>query len=250
VNYAIALGTVGRRDQGRKYLELGLARAERLKHAQTTVFAHTVAGYFHAMVREPEELALHADAVRAIVQAHPMALWAQAPTVLRGYNALLKRRYENCCAMLTETIAAGDTLQYYLWRPVTFRYLAEAFVGLGDHDKALESIDKGLHEIELGRDRWYEAELHRIKGRALSARGDGAESVVDCLRAALAVAKTQSAKLFELRAAVDLASHWSRLDRPREARTLLAPVYGSFTEGFDAPDLKEANELLSTLSAG
>ena len=96
-------------------------------------------------------------------------------------------------------------------------------------------------------ERWLEAELYRLKGQLLLRRGH-AEAAEDRYREALRIAREQEAKLWELRAAVSLARLCRDQGRRTEARDLLAPVYGWFTEGFDTPDLKEAKALLDALT--
>jgi predicted ATPase len=93
--------------------------------------------------------------------------------------------------------------------------------------------------------------LYRLRARALLAGGaaDAATEAQSLLSEALATARRQSARALELRAARDLAKLWRDQDRHAEARYLLAPVYGWFTEGFDTPDLKEAKRLLDALNA-
>ena len=88
--------------------------------------------------------------------------------------------------------------------------------------------------------------MHRLRGDLLNATGDPS-AAERSYHQALAVAKLQSAKLFELRASISLARLWCKQDKRGEARNLLAPIYGWFTEGFDAPDLKEAKALLDSL---
>lgn len=96
-------------------------------------------------------------------------------------------------------------------------------------------------------ERWWQAELHRLKGRLLGARGQHDESEA-CFRCAIEVSRGQSAKALELRAATSLARFWSDRAKNAEARDLLAPIYGWFTEGFGTPDLKEAKILLDALA--
>jgi len=95
-------------------------------------------------------------------------------------------------------------------------------------------------------DRWYEAELHHLRGELLISEGnrEGAEA---CFRKALAIARHQAARLLELRAASSLARLWREQRKRDAARDLLAPIYGWFTEGFDTPVLKEAKALLDEL---
>ena len=117
----------------------------------------------------------------------------------------------------------------------------------GDLDGALAAVTEGLATIEETGERWWEAELHRLRGMLLMARRDmpGAEVT---LRRAIDLARLQQAKSLELRAATSLAGLWGEQGRRAEASDLLAPIYGWFTEGFDTADLKEAKALLDELA--
>jgi predicted ATPase len=110
----------------------------------------------------------------------------------------------------------------------------------------LALLDDALQLSERTGERWFAAELHRHKGRLLLRQGqvDAAEGLY---RKALEIAREQEAKLWELRAAVSLAQLRRDQGRRADARDLLAPVYGWFTEGFDTPDLKQAKALLDSL---
>ena len=114
-------------------------------------------------------------------------------------------------------------------------------------DCALEVLGEALEHVERTDERVYEAELHRLKGAILLARAPPPTVEVEvCLRRALAIARRQKARLWELRVATDLARLWQANGQSREARALLEPVYAWFTEGFDTPDLAEAGRLLGT----
>jgi predicted ATPase len=96
---------------------------------------------------------------------------------------------------------------------------------------------------------WFEPELHRLRGEVLSALpGHDPVGAEACFQRAIAIAQGQSAKMFELRAAVSLARLWAEQGRRAEAHEMLAPVYGWFTEGFDTADLKDAKALLHEIS--
>ncbi len=96
---------------------------------------------------------------------------------------------------------------------------------------------------------YWDAELHRQKGALLLSLADGNEAEAEaCFKQAIEIARDQSAKSFELRAAMDLAGLWQGEGKRTEARDLLAPVYGWFTEGFDIADLKDAKALLDDLT--
>jgi predicted ATPase len=127
--------------------------------------------------------------------------------------------------------------------------LAEAVALTGDIGDGLSVLADALATAEASGARGNDAELYRLRGdllRLLPSR-DWTE-VETCFRAALAVARKQEARGFELRAATSLARLWCEHDRRAEARSLLTRVYGWFTEGFDTPDLKEAKALLNELA--
>jgi len=110
----------------------------------------------------------------------------------------------------------------------------------------LTLLDDALRIVERTGERWFAAELNRHKGQLLLRQGHP-EAAEELYRKALSVAEEQEAKLWELRAATSLARLSGDQGRREEARDLLAPVYGWFTEGFDTPDLKEAKALLGEL---
>jgi predicted ATPase len=107
-------------------------------------------------------------------------------------------------------------------------------------------LDDALQIVGRTGERWFEAELDRHKGQLLLRQGYS-EAAEELYYKALSIARQQKAKLWELRAAVSLARLWCDQGRVAEARALLAPVYGWFTEGFDTPDLKEARQSLDEL---
>ena len=132
--------------------------------------------------------------------------------------------------------------------PYYFGLLAEAYRRANQTTEGLIQLSEALELVERTGERWYEGELCRLNGEMLIANADrpGAEP---CFSRALAEARRKRAKLFELRAATSLARLWRDQDKPQQARELLAPVYGWFTEGFDTLDLKEAKALLEALPA-
>jgi predicted ATPase len=124
--------------------------------------------------------------------------------------------------------------------------LADAYGKLGQPDEGLNCLAEAEQITETTDERRLEAESHRLRGNLLNATGDRAAAEQNYLHA-LAVAKQQSAKLFELRAAISLARLWLDQGKRSEANDMLAPLYNWFTEGFDTPVLQEAKALLDTL---
>ncbi|MBV8336167.1 MAG: hypothetical protein JO358_12155 [Alphaproteobacteria bacterium] len=145
-------------------------------------------------------------------------------------------------------IHRGQGFVFYL--PSFETALAEAEASSGETDAGLRCLVDALAELECTEERWYKAEMHRIRAEILLKRDPAATAAAEqSLQAAIAMARSQKARSFELRAALNLARLWRDQGRRGEARDLLAPVYGWFTEGFDTLDLKETKTLLEELAA-
>jgi len=127
--------------------------------------------------------------------------------------------------------------------------LAEAYAHVGQPAEGLAVLADALPRVDTTGDRWREAELHRLRGELLlTFSGEHDCEAETCLHQALSIARQQQTKSLELRAAMSLARLWQRQGKCAEARQLLAPIYGWFTEGFDTADLQEARVLLETLT--
>jgi predicted ATPase len=151
--------------------------------------------------------------------------------------------------MITSGITAHLSTGATLWRPWFLSHLARANAELDRFDDAWRCIGEAMTAVETSGESWCEAEVHRIAGEiALKSPNPDAANAETYFKRALAVAHQQQAKSWELRAAMRMARLWRDQGKQEEARELLAPVYGWFTEGFDTLDLKEARALLDELS--
>ena len=130
---------------------------------------------------------------------------------------------------------------------ISLTWLAESYAKLDQPDEERRCLAEAARVVEINEERVFEAELLRLRGDLLNAASNqsGAEQHY---RQAIAVAERQSTKLFQLRASTSLARLWRDQSKRAEARDLLAPIYGWFTEGFDTPVLKEAKALLDELA--
>jgi predicted ATPase len=127
--------------------------------------------------------------------------------------------------------------------------LAKAHAQLGQFDNARRYVGEAMTGMETTNEKWCEAEVHRVAGEiALKSPSPDAAKAAAYFERAIAVARKQQAKSWELRAAMSLARLWRDQGKPQQARELLSPVYGWFTEGFDTLDLKEAKALLDELA--
>ena len=151
---------------------------------------------------------------------------------------------------ITSGLAAYRSTGAALWLPLYLSYLTISYAALGQFDDAWRSVDEAKKVIGRTKETWFEANVHRIAGEIAlkSPQPDVAKAEAHFERA-LAVARQQQAKSWELRAAMSMARLWRDQGKPQQARELLAPVYGWFTEGFDTLDLKEAKALLGELQA-
>ena len=134
-----------------------------------------------------------------------------------------------------------------LLRPLHLGHIGASYRLLRQPNIGLDLLDQAIQTVEQTSERVFEAELYRLRGDLLLSLGNERDAEVN-LERALAVARGQQARLWELRAAASLARLFRDQGQRRHACDLLAPIYGWFTEGFDTPDLKQAKVLLDELT--
>ena len=253
---AHALGPLGFPDQAlQTYVQLA-AEIRTHNHSPSVGFGLFQACLFctferDAGIRSPEEdFGADEAVVReliAVCAKHSFSLWRTAGEILHGWHMVRSGKAEHGLARMSDGIAgwrseAKAMVSHWLL------LLADALGRVGEPRASLDVIEEGLALVTETNERWKEAALHHRKGELLVAL-----SVVDraevAFENALAVARAQSAKSWELRAATSLARLWRDQGRHTDARDLIAPVYAWFTEGFETPDFKEAKALLDSLSA-
>jgi predicted ATPase len=150
---------------------------------------------------------------------------------------------------MQQGLTAFQTIGFEAFRITSLVLLAEGYGKAGQVEAALNILHEALATAERHGARRWEAELYRLQGELLLEQTvDHTGEAEACLQQALAIARRQQAKSFELRAAMNLSRLWQRQGKRDAARDLLAPLYGWFTEGFDTADLQEAKALLETLT--
>ena len=149
--------------------------------------------------------------------------------------------------LLVQGLAVYRNTGANLLVPFYLTMLAEVHGMAAQPDEGLNQLAEAATLVEATKERWAEAEIHRLRGDLLDAVGDRATAEQSYLQA-ISVARQQSAKFFELRASASLARFWRNQGKRTEARDLLAPIYGWFAEGVAAPVLREAKALLEQLS--
>ena len=167
----------------------------------------------------------------------------------QGCVIALAGQASDAVASIASSIAAYGATGSSHWMPFCLSILARAYAQLDHFDDAWRCIDEPMAMVEAKGERWNEANVNRIAGEIalMSPEPDAAkaEAYFGC---ALEIAHARQARSWELRAATSLARLWRDQDKRQQARDLLAPVYGWFTEGFDTADLKEAKALLDELT--
>ena len=186
----------------------------------------------------------------ALADEKGAVFWKAIGILNQGYVLALTGKASDAVHMIPSAITAWRSTGTTFWMPLYLPYLARAYAELGQFDDAWRCIGEAMTAVETTKERWWEAEINRVAGEIalMSPQSDAAKAEAFFERA-LAVARQQQAKSWELRAAMSMARLWRDQGKRDEARELLAPVYGWFTEGFDTLDLKEANALLDELHA-
>jgi predicted ATPase len=168
-------------------------------------------------------------------------------TIFRGWATIKNDAVTEGMSLLRSGSMIYRATEARVWMPHNIALLASACEIAGQIDEALSLTDEALQIVDRTGELWFAAELNRHKGQLLLRQGN-TDAAEELYHKALGIAEEQEAKLWGLRAAVSLARLRRDQGRPAEARDLLAPIYGWFTEGFNTKDLKEAKTLLDELS--
>jgi predicted ATPase len=185
----------------------------------------------------------------ALADEKDLPFWKVNGSLYQGSLFALTGDASNAIRMITSGITAARPTGVTAWMPRWLSYLAFAHANLGQIDDAWRCIGEAISTIETTKERWFEAETNRIAGEiALRSPEPDVAKAQTYFDRALGVACRQQAKSWELRASTSLARLWRDQGKVQQARELLAPVYGWFTEGFDTRDLKEAKALLQELA--
>ena len=235
-------------DQAVVSIQAALALAQQLAHPLSLTMALRWAAVLHHLRREAPQTRTHAEAAitMAIDQEFPQQVAIATP--LRGWALAAKGQGEEGIAQIRQGLAAYRAMGVTMDRPEHLAMLAEASAQAGQIPEGLAALAEALATLDQSEMRLWEAELYRLRGELLLQQtvAQSADAEV-CFQRALAVARRQQARSWELRAALSLARLWQQQGKRAEACELLAPIYGWFTEGFDTADLQEAKALLAEL---
>jgi predicted ATPase/class 3 adenylate cyclase len=225
-----------------------LAAAQEVAHPATRAYALNHAVQLHQLLGDGAAVEELSADLLSLTGEQGFPFWSAAARMQRGWLMTIRGDSKGGAAQIGDGLAAYRNTGSDHMMPYYFALHADACVALGQISEGLSLIEQGLAAVARTDERWYEAEMYRLKGDLLLAiaQPDAADAQT-CFRHAIAIAREQGAKLWELRATSSLARLWREQGKRTEARDLLAPIHGWFTDGFDTRDLNEAKALLNEL---
>jgi class 3 adenylate cyclase/predicted ATPase len=243
----IVLFCLGFPNQALARSSAAIAEARRLAHSPSLAVCLSTGARQLSLVGDNVALHERADQLVTVATEQGFPHWRAEGTIYRGWARVENGDVVEGISLLRSGSAAYRATGAELWMPQYLALLARACEIAGQIEEGLPLLDEALQIVERTGERCLEAELNRHKGEVRLRQGH-AKAAEELYRKALSISVEQEAKLWELRAAASLARLRRDQGRRAEARDLLAPVYGWFSEGFDTPDLKEAKALLDALT--
>ena len=244
-----ALWLLGYPEEALADAECSLKDAREIGQAGTLMFALAETSFTQILCGNYAIAIEQSDEVIALADKKGSLLWDALGRMNQGCILALTGKSSDAVQTIIAGIVAWRATGGSLFTPLRLSYLAEAYAQLHQFEDAWRCIGEAMIAVTTTKERWFEAEAHRMAGEIalISPKSDAVKAEAYFERA-LAVARQQQAKSWELRAAMSMARLWREQGKPQQARELLAPIYGWFTEGFDTLDLKEAKALLGELA--
>jgi class 3 adenylate cyclase/predicted ATPase len=242
----IVLLCLGFSDQAVAQCKAAIAEARRLAHPPSLAGSLAAGARLLSLLGDDATLAERADELVAVATDQGFPYWRAQGVIYRGWVEVENGDVTEGMFDLRGGLMAYRSTGAKWYLPHYIALQAGACEIAEQIEEALALLNGALEIVERTGERWFVAELHRNKGRLLLRQGH-ADAAEELYRKSLSIAAEQKAKLWELRAAASLARLHRDQGRRAEARDLLAPVYGWFTEGSDTPDLKGAKALLAEL---
>jgi predicted ATPase len=239
--------SLGYLDQARMKRDEGVAEAWRLS-PYDRAYAQCLAWYGNWAIDGTTSVRIMLQPTAEVISnEHGFPLWIAVGNIMRGWCLGAAGQSMEGLSTLTLGIEKFRATGANLMTPFFLTTLAHVHGMAGEPERGLNPLADATKVVETTQERWSEAEIHRLRGALLLLMNDAVVAEHSYGRA-ITVARQQSAKFWELRASLDLARLWRDQGKRPEARDLLAPIYGWFTEGFDTPVLRDAKALLDQLA--
>jgi predicted ATPase len=244
----MVLWVLGYADQAQHWGQDELAWAQQGEPTPGLASAHLFAAILAQHRRDVAATQAAAEATIALATTQGLAHRVAQGWILQGWALAMQGDAATGVAQIAQGWEAVQQLGQQLYRPYQLALLAEAYGQAGQPAAGLPCLAEAVTLVEATEERWWAAEVSRLQGELLLRlpRPDLPQATA-CFHQALDVARRQQARALELRAALSLSRLWQQHGQRAEASSLLAPIYGWFTEGFDTADLQEAKALLDEL---
>jgi class 3 adenylate cyclase/predicted ATPase len=217
--------------------------------AATLMLALGITNYTHILSGNYLAASAFADELVALASEKSALLRKAEAIFQQGCALAMSGRANEALQTITSGVRAWRSTGATCWTPLHMSFLANVHARLGQFDDARRCIGEAMAASEASKESWYDADIHRLAGDIVLLSGEPDTAKAEMyFEHALAIARKQQAKSFELRAATSMARLWRDQGKRDEARSLLSPVYGWFTEGFDTTDLRQAKALLDELT--
>ena len=248
---AQALWMLGYPDQAQRRCQEALSLAQTLSHPFSEAFILGHLAVLSQFGRDGYAVCEHAQGLIAFCADKGFHQWIEMGVILQGWGLAMQGQGEVGIAQMQQGLASSGDAGIGLGRAPVMAQLAEAYRIAGQTDAGLRALEQARAAMEATGECWWAAETYRLQGELLLQTDAGQRhseaNPASRFRQAMAIARQQGAKSFELRAAIGLARLWQSQDKRQDAYDLLAPVYGWFTEGLDTADLQEGKLLLDEL---
>jgi predicted ATPase len=246
---ALTLWMLGYPDQALREKEEAFTLAREIAHPYSQAWALAFGAWFHHFRREELAIPELAEANLTLSREQGFAQLYSWGTMWQGWSLVVQGQAEEGIAHLHQCLTAFLQQNLQLLRPSVLGLLAEAYGRAGQAEDGLTVLDEALGLVHRTGERHGEANLYRLQGELLLALPAAHQAEAEaCFRQAIATARSQGAKSWELRAVLSLSRLYHRQGKMEEARPMLAEIYGWFTEGFETADLQEAKALLEAIS--
>jgi predicted ATPase len=248
--HALASWSLGYPAAAQADIDRALSTAREIGHAPTLAHALNITGWTQAYCGNFVAAKTQVDEAIELAEEKGASYIKTIAMMTQGWLFALAGDASRAVQAIPSSMAAYRSGGATLETPLVLSGLAKAHAKLGQFDDALRCIEEALTAAETSGERWSEADIHRLAGEiALASPERNWNKAQDHFQRALAIARDQKARSWELRAAMSLARLWRDQSKRAEALELLTPVYSWFTEGFDTLDLREAKTLLDELAS-
>ena len=249
VYLAIALWPLGQVDRAREIADATAARIAKLSHLATSTYGLMHCAMFEIIGRKVDRAAPLARTLSSVAREHGIALWVAFGAFLEAWVELRSGVPDIGLTNLRRAAALLQRDNVGAFQPLVRTALAEAEARNSETATALATLDHALEDFERSGQRWFDAELHRMRGEILLEQNPADPAVEEAFLAAIAVAGNQKARSFELRAALALAKLYRTTGRDADAHAVLSPALEGFSPTPEFPEIAEALKVLATLEA-